>query len=123
MKILLCHSILKREITPLLEYFSKGDIRKYVWRVAGGLGVEIKGSQIPATKLIKVYMTSRGGAGRMVVLIYVKKDYCLPVIARLKNDKIVGTNLSKGNPAFQDLLEKNLELIVQDLRDGDFEEM
>lgn len=123
MRIILCHSILKKEINPLLRYFSKGDIRKYVERAAEGLGIEIRGSAIPATRLIKISMTGTGGAGRMIVLIYVKKDFYLPTVVRLKKDKIVGTNLSKENQAFQDLLKKNLTLITHDLESGNFEEM
>lgn len=123
MRIILCHSILKREINPLLKYFSKGDIKKYVEKAERGLATEIKGTTIPNTKLVKVYMTGRGGAGRMIVLIYVKRDYYLPALVRLKKDKIVGTNLSKGNQAFQDLLNKNLSLIVQDLGEGNFDEL
>ncbi len=123
MRIILCHSILKKEVNPLLKYFSKGDIKKYAEKVAGGLGVEIKGATIYASKLIKVYMTGRGGAGRMIVMIYVKKDYYLPALIRLKKDKIVGMNLSKGNLVFQDLLRKNLSLIMKDLAEGKFEEL
>jgi hypothetical protein len=123
MRIILCHSILQKEINPLLKYFSRGDIKKYTKKAAEGLGIEIKGSTIPATKLIKVYMTGKGGAGRLIVLIYVKKDYYLPVLVRLKKDKIVGMNLGKGNQAFQDLLKFNMHLILQDLRDGKFEEL
>ncbi len=123
MRIILCHSILKREINPLLEYFSKGDIKKYVEKAEKGLATEIKSSTIPNTKLVKVYMTGRGGAGRMIILIYVKKDYYLPALVRLKKDKIVGMNLGKGNQAFQDLLNKNLSLIVKDLGDGNFDEL
>lgn len=123
MRIILCHSILKKEINPLLKYFSKGDIKKYTEKAERGLATEIKGSAIPNTKLVKVYMTGRGGAGRMIVLIYVKKDYYLPALVRLKKDKIVGMNLSKGNQAFQDLLDRNLSLIVQDLGEGNFDEM
>lgn len=123
MRIILCHSILKKEINPLLKYFLKGDIKKYVEKAERGLATEIKGSTIPNTKLVKVYMTGRGGAGRMIVLIYVKKDYYLPALVRLKKDKIVGMNLSKGNQAFQDLLDRNLSLILQDLGNGSFDEM
>lgn len=119
----MCHSILKKEINPLLKYFSKGDIKKYVEKAERGLATEIKGSTIPNTKLVKVYMTGRGGAGRMIVLIYVKKDYYLPALVRLKKDKIVGMNLSKGNQAFQNLLNKNLSLIAQDLGEGSFNEL
>lgn len=123
MKIILCYSILNREINPLLQYFSKGDIRKYAKKAAKGLGVAIKGSTIPSTKLVKIYMTGKSGAGRMIVLIYVKKNYYIPVLVRLKNDKIVGANLSKGNKAFQDLLKKNLDLVMKDLNEGSFDEL
>lgn len=123
MKIILCHSILNREINPLVRYFSKGDIRKYAKKAAKGLGIEIKGSTIPSTKLVKVYMTGKRGVGRMIVLIYVKKNYYIPVVVRLKKDKIVGTNLSKGNKVFQNLLEKNLSFVVKDLKEGNFDEL
>lgn len=123
MRIILCHSILKKEIKPLIKYFSTGDIKKYAEKVKKGLGVEIKGSNIPNAKLVKVYMTGERGAGRMIVLIYVRKNYYLPVIIRLKKDKVVGMNLSKGNRAFQELLDENLNLIGKDLRERNFEEL
>ena len=123
MKIILCHSVLKKEIKPLLEYFSKGDVKKYVGKVANGLGLELKGSYIPSTKLVKIYMTSKNTAGRMIVLVYVKKDYYLPIVVRLKKDKVVGGNLSKGNKTFQNVLEKNLEMVISDLNDGRFDEL
>ena len=123
MKIILCHSVLESEIKPLLKYFSKGDIRKNVLKVSKGLGSKIEGSLIPNTRLVKVYMTGRSGAARMIVLVYVRKDYFLPLVVRLKKDKIVGTNLAKGNRAFQALLEKNLNLVLKDLEEGDFEEL
>ncbi|MFA5820720.1 MAG: hypothetical protein WC873_01270 [Candidatus Gracilibacteria bacterium] len=47
----------------------------------------------------------------------------MPIIVRLKKDKIVGMNLSKGNQAFQDLLKKNLSLVVNDLNEGNFDEL
>lgn len=123
MRILLCKSILKNEVSPLLKYFSRGDIKKYVNKVKKGLGTEIKGSTIPGTKIVKVYMTGTSTAGRMIVLIYVQKQYYLPVIVRLKKDKIVGRNLSTKNESFQELLEKNLEAVQQDLQNRDFEEL
>ncbi len=123
MRIILCHSILKKEINPLIKYFSKGDIKKYVEKAEKGLATELKGSFIAGTKLVKVYMTGKSGAGRMIVLIYVKKDFYMPVLIRLKKDKIVGMNLSKGNKDFQNLLKKNLSLVMKDLNDGGFDEL
>ncbi len=123
MRIILCHSILKKEINPLIEYFSRGDVKKYAEKAARGLGTEIKGPLIPNTKLVKVYMTGKRGAGRMIVLIYIKRDYYLPIIVRLKKDKIVGMNLSKENQSFQNLLNKNLNSIEKDLKERNFEEL
>lgn len=123
MKIILCHSVLEKEIKPLLKYFSKGDIKKNVLKTVKGLGSEVKGSSVSGTKLVKVYMTGKGGAGRMIVLVYVSREYYLPVVVRLKKDKIVGSNLSKGNKGFQDLLERNLDFVMKDLENGDFEEL
>lgn len=114
---------MKREINPLLKYFSKGDVKKYVEKARNGLATEIKGSTIPETKLLKVYMTGKNGAGRMIVLIYIRKDYYIPVVVRLKKDKIVGINLSKGSQDFQNLLEKNIGLIIEDLKEGNFDEL
>jgi len=123
MKIILCHSILINELKPLLKYFSKGDIKKYVQKIQKGVGVELKGAIISGTKLVKIYMTGKAGAGRMVVLMYVKKNYYLPIVVRLKKDKIVGSNLSKGNKEFQQLLEKNICFVMEDLKLGNFEEL
>ena len=107
----------------MLKYFSKGDIKKYVQKIQKGLGVELKGAIILGTKLVKIYMTGKAGAGRMVVLMYVKKNYYLPIVVRLKKDKIVGSNLSKGNKEFQQLLEKNICFVMEDLKLGNFEEL
>ena len=123
MKILLCYSVLEKEIKPLLKYFSKGDIKKHVLKASQGLGTELKGAGIAGTKLLKIYMTGKGGAGRMVILVYVQKNYYLPIILRLKKDKIAGSNLSKGNTMFQKLLEKDLGFIMRDLKNGDFEKL
>ena len=123
MKIILCHSILKREVVPLLDHFSKGDIKKFSEKAIKGLGIEIQGTIPPHTKLVKVYMTGKAGAGRMVVLILMRKELCIPIIVRLKKDKVVGSNLGKENQAFQKLLEKNLDGIMMDLKEKKYEEL
>jgi len=115
--------VLKNEISPLLKYFSKGDIKKYIQKVQKGLGDEIRGTKMPNTKLVKVYMTGKAAAGRMIVLVYIKQDYYIPVIVRLKKDKIIGSNLSSKNQAFHSLLEKNLKEVKKDLKNRDFEEL
>jgi hypothetical protein len=121
MKLILCHSILKKEIKPLLEYFSRGDLKKVAMNASDGLCAKLKSTKIPDTQLVKVYMTGRGGAVRLVVLVYLGKDYYVPVVLRLKKDKLIGSNMSSMNRAFQNVLDKNLDLIVMDLKNGNFE--
>ncbi len=104
-------------------YFDKEDIKKYVQKVQVGLGVQLQGVGIDETKLVKIYMTSKTAAGRMIVLLYVQKKYYIPVVIRLKKDKIIGSNLGKDNKYLQILIEKNLDLIMKDLRNGDFEDL
>lgn len=123
MKLILCHSILKKEIKPLLKYFSRGDLKKATLKASSGLGAKLKSSKIPNSQLVKVYMTGKGGAGRLIVLIYLGKDYYVPVVLRLKKDKEIGANMSNENIAFQNLLDKNLDLIINDLKSGDFEKI
>ncbi len=123
MRIILCNSILKKELKPLKVYFDKEDIKKYVQKVQVGLGVQLQGVGIDETKLVKIYMTSKTAAGRMIVLVYVQKKYYIPVVIRLKKDKLIGSNLGKDNKYLQILIEKNLDLIMKDLRNGDFEDL
>lgn len=123
MKILLCHSILEREIRPLLKHFSKGDIKKAVLKISQGLGILLKPPDIKGTKLIKGYLTSRSGAGRMIVLVFLHKDYYLPVILRLKKDKLLGMNMGKENQLLHATLQKYLQLIKSDLSRGKYEEL
>ncbi len=123
MKLILCHSILKKELKPLFSYFSRGDLKKAARKVKGGLGAKLKSSGVPNTRLVKVYLTGKKGAGRLVILVFVKKDYYVPVILRLKKDKIVGTNIGKSNKAFQKLLNENLALVLSDLEEGNYEKV
>lgn len=123
MRIILCNSILKKELKPLKVYFDKEDIKKYVQKVQVGLGMQLQGVGIDETKLVKIYMTSKTAAGRMIVLVYVQKKYYIPVVIRLKKDKLIGSNLGKDNKYLQILIEKNLDLIMKDLRNGDFEDL
>jgi len=81
--------------------------------------IDLKGAPLAGTKLVKVYMTGVSSAARMIVLLYFKKEYYVPIVIRLKKDKLIGSNLSKNNQNLQILLAKNLELIMEDLKKVD----
>lgn len=120
--LVLCHSILKKEINPLLKYFSIEDLRKAAIKAKNGLGIEIKGSNYPGTKLYKIYLTGKV-AGRSVFLLLIKEQKVTPVFLRLKNDKIIGENISIKNKVFANVLNKYLDLIMTDLKESRFEKI
>ncbi len=121
--ILLCQSILKKELSPLKNHFSLAAIVSSAIKAKKGLGEEIKGSALRGTKLVKVYLTGERGAGRVIHLLIVSKDFWIPVVLRLKKDKQVGENITIHNPAFKKLLDKNIDLVLKDLKNGDFEKL
>jgi len=41
---------------------------------------------------------------------------------RMKNDKQIGSNMTVQNPKFKKALDKNLSLILKDLKYGDYKE-
>ena len=121
--ILICRSILKKELNPLKDYFSMEVVIESILKARKGLGEEIKGSPMKNSKLVKVYLTGKRGAGRVVHLLLVNKNHWIPLVLRLKKDKQVGENISIHNPAFKKLLEKNIDLVLEDLKNGDYKSL
>jgi hypothetical protein len=118
--LIVCDSIEKKELKPLENYFSFNDIKEASLKAKKGLGIEIKGSFMKATKLVKVYLTGKRGAGRIVFLVLIHKDHYVPIILRLKNDKLIGNNISIKNSAFEKLLNKYLNYVQEDINNGNF---
>ena len=123
MKLILTASIKKAEFEPSEKSLSLEAIKIAAKKSLEGLGDNIKSStKIPETVLKKIYLTSTGGAGRAVFLLQTSSGKSILVTIRLKNDKQVGANMTIKNPKFKKVLDKNLNLILLDLRNGDFEE-
>lgn len=124
MKLILTDSIKKSELKPHLPLFNMEVIKQAAKKSLKGLGKSIKTSpKIKSTRLKKIPLTSTAGAGRSLFLIQVNKKKTVLVMLRTKNDKQIGANMSIENPKFKKRLDKNLDKIFQDLKNGDFEEI
>ncbi len=124
MKLIITAGVGKTELEPVQDIFDLEIIKIAAKKSLQGLGESIKStSSIPGTVLKKVYLTSSGGAGRVVFLLKIKDEKSVLVMIRHKNDKQIGANMTVQNPKFRKLLERNLDLILRDLTQGAYEEM
>ena len=123
MKLIITASIKEVEFEPSKKTFSLETVKVAAKKSLQGLGDNIKSStKIPKTVLKKIYLTSSGGAGRAVFLLQISSQKSVLVMIRLKNDKQVGANMTVNNPKFKKVLDENLDLILADLSNKDFEE-
>lgn len=84
------------------------------------LATVIKGSGLPpASKLLKVYATSPEGARRIVHLLSVEDETLFLLFFRDKKDP-VGQNITIHNKDFRRQLHRHLDLLAQDLEDGNY---
>ena len=119
--LLICNSILEKELKTLENYFSIKDIVKAYEKAKWWLWNIIKWSPFKKTILRKIYITSKWWAWRIVFLLVISKNIITPVILRLKKDKLIWDNLSIKNKKFEKLLNNNLDLIFSDIKSKNFE--
>lgn len=123
MKLIVTNSIGKTELKPLASTFPIEAVKAAAKKSLSGLGENIKNTKkLSSSTLSKVYLTSTGGAGRAVFLSQISEETSILVMIRLKNDKQVGANMTVKNPKFEKVLEKNLDLILSDLKAGNLKE-
>ena len=123
MKLIITNAISKTELEPLKNIFNLEIIKSAARKSLLGLGISIKSSiKIPATSLSKVYLTGRGGAGRVIFLLITEKLECILVMIRAIKDKQIGVNMTVDNPKFKETLDRNLGWIIEDLKRGDYSE-
>ncbi len=124
MKLIITASIEKNELEPVYAVFDLEIIKIAAKKSLQGLGESIKSTaKIPGTVLKKVYLTRSGGAGRVIFLLKVKDEKSVLVMIRPKNDKQIGANMTVQNSKFIKVLERNLALILRDLKSGNYKEM
>ena len=124
MKLIITASIKKVEFEPAKSIFDLDIIKTAAKKSLEGLGDTIKSSnKIPSTCLKKVYLTSSSGAGRVIFLLKLNSGKSVLVMIRQKQDKKIGANMTVQNPNFVKALDKNLDIILDDLQKGKYEEL
>lgn len=120
--IVISNFIVKSELKPLAKHFSLEDILDGARKVKKNLGILIKN---PVAKSnIRFFKVRIGGLvkGRMIVFITLENEKIIPVLIRLKKDKLFGMNMAMNNKKLVEQLNINFENIIKDIEKGDFEE-
>ena len=107
MFLILTNSFLKKELKPLKKYYSVEDIKKAVKKLPVS-STSLSHLGYKDGELMKLRMVGRN-AGRMIVYFYKRKDFIIPIVLRLKKDKIIGENLALNN--------KRAKLVILDMMD------
>lgn len=120
--LILSKYIIKHELKPLSKYFSIDDLIDGAKKVIKGLGQEVNPSKVP--KSYKFFKVRIGGRvkGRMIVFIVAGNQKVAPILIRLKRDKKIGMNMSTSNPHVVELIDRNVQRVIKDIENGNFEE-
>ena len=87
-----------------------------------GLAAEVKApSNARGFRFFKVRVGKRNGA-RMIVFLVTENQKVVPVLIRLKKDKVFGMNMAMNNEKVIDQLTKNVYRILDDIEAEEYEE-
>lgn len=122
-KLIITDAIRKNEVDSVKEVFDLEVLKAAAGKCIQGLGKTIKSSaKITESSLKKLNLTSSGGAGRVLFLLKTSSGSAVLVMLRMKNDKSIGSNMSVQNAKFKKALARNLDLIFEDIRTGNYQE-
>ena len=118
MFLILTKSFLKRELKPLRKYYTVEDIKKTTKKIPSS-SISLSRLGYKEGKLIKLRLVSKT-AGRIIIYVYKQKELIIPVVLRLKKDKILGENLSLNNTKAKSLILDMLNKTMDDVKNGDY---
>lgn len=119
--LILTRTFLRKELKPLKRYYNIESIKKTASRInpksisLGHLGYK-------NGKLLKLRMANRV-AGRMIVYIFMQKNYIVPIILRLKKDKLFGRNISLDNRRGKKLILQRMNETMTDIKNEDYQKI
>lgn len=120
--LVLTQYIAKHEFKPLSRYITLADVLSGARKVLKGLAVETKSpASLTGYRFFKTRIGNRSSA-RMIVFVVAGNDKIVPVLIRLKKDKIFGMNMAMNNPHVVSQINKNLSNILTDIENHDYEE-
>ena len=118
MFLILTESFLKRELKPLKKYYSVEDIKKTIKKISSS-SIRLSNLGYKDGELMKLRITSRV-VGRIIVYVYKQKDLVIPMVLRLKSDKIIGENLALNNKKAKSLILDMMNRITGDISKNDY---
>ena len=114
--------IAKHELKPLLKHFGVDDIIEGAEKVLRNITIAIKPPQkLPGFQFFKVRVGEKD-QGRMIVFMMIENRKVVPLLIRLKKDKIFGMNMAMNNPRVVDQIKKNLSRVLSDIQQKKYEE-
>ena len=120
--LILTKYVAKHEFKPLTRFLSLADILDGARKVAKGLAIETKPPQhLPGYRFFKVRIGQRDGA-RMIVFMVGSNSKVVPVLIRLKKDKVFGENMAMNNSKVVSQIRNNLANILTDIKNQNYEE-
>ena len=120
--LVLTQYIAKHELKPLSRFINLRDIIDGAKKVVKGLAIETKSPRdLGGFRFFKVRIGKRNGA-RMIVFLMTENQKVVPVLIRLKKDKIFGMNMAMNNPDVVIQINKNMDRLIQDIETHHFEE-
>jgi hypothetical protein len=120
--LILTEFIARRELKPLRRYFELEDILDGGRKVLKNLADEVKSPQkLSGVKFYKVRI-GRKTQGRMMVIMATDTGKVVPILIRLKKDKIFGMNMAMNNSVIVRQIDQNLERVLDDIQNKRYEE-
>ncbi len=107
--------IANHELRPLKRYLNIEDVFAGAQKVIKGLGVETRPPRhLSGFRFYKVRLGS-GQSARMIVFVVVENQKVVPIIIRLKKDKVFGVNMAMNNPVLIKQINRNLDQVLADV--------
>ena len=119
--VLLTDSFLKKEFSKVKKQYTLDNIKAASGKAALS-GVDFSHLGYTHGSLVKVRMPGKV-AGRMVVFLFRTKDIVVPIVVRLKSDKVIGSNLALNNKRAKKLLLDMLDAVMGDIKNGRYEKI
>lgn len=120
--LVLTRTIARHELKPLDRFLTFHDVLEGARKVYRGLGIEVKPpSSLSRIRFYKIRIGKKNNA-RMIIFMQTENNKMVPVLIRLKKDKIFGMNMSMNNSAVIAQINKNLVGIFDDIRKKDYQE-
>lgn len=113
--LILSNYIVQHELKPLQRYFTLQDIIDGAEKVLKNLAIGTKPpSKLQGFRFFKVRIGKKV-KGRMIVFMVTKSKKVVPLMIRLKKDKIFGMNMAMNNPQVVRQVNMNLSKVLDDI--------